>query len=98
TRSYPLSLHDALPICRADRLKHGLLGAHALEHGVRPDTVREFFGAGHTRVAALCHYVRSAELASEALPRLVAAHRDDSPGAQLRSEERRVGKEWSFVV
>lgn len=43
--------------------------------------------SGHALVAALGHDVGRAELAGELLPRVVAAHGDDPPGAHLPGGE-----------
>jgi len=60
-----------------DRLHHGVLGAHALQHGVGADAMHQLLDAGHALVTALADDVGRAKFASELLPRLVRTHRDD---------------------
>src|SRR5882762_10991967 len=68
---------------RPDGLRHGLLRAYALEHGVRADAFRQIFDTRDAFVSALAHNVSRTKLARQRLPCFVTAHRDDPLGAHL---------------
>src|SRR5271166_4861398 len=70
-----------------DGLRHRLIGANALQHGIRTDVPGELLDPGHTLIATLGDNVGRAELEGEVLPCLMAAHRDDPPGAHLLCRE-----------
>src|SRR5712691_11517898 len=70
-----------------DRLHHRFLGADALQHRVRTDSVGEFLDPGHTIITALVHNVSRAKLAGELLPRITTAHRDDPSCSHLTGGE-----------
>jgi hypothetical protein len=70
-----------------DRLRHRFLGTDALQHRVSTDAVGELLDAVDALVAAFGYDVSRAELASEPLPRFVAAHRDDPLGTFLLRRE-----------
>src|SRR6266536_602280 len=70
-----------------DRLQHRLPGADRLDDRVRAETARELLDPLDALVAALLDDLSRAELTRQALPRLVAAHRDDPLGAELLRRE-----------
>ena len=67
---------------RAQRLLHGLFGAHALQHSADADTAGQLLDAGDAVVAAPGDDVGGTELAGRILPGLVPGHGDDAAGAQ----------------
>src|SRR5262245_15412136 len=76
----------------ANRLHHGLLGAHALQSRIGADPVGQLLDAGDAVVSALGHDIGCAKLAGELLPMFVRTHSDDSRGTQppaLRGPVRR---------
>src|SRR2546422_10651755 len=75
--------HVAATASGLDRLHHRLLRTDALQHRVRTDSIGQLLDSLHAFITAFGHDVGRAEFASELLPRLVAAHRNDPPGAHL---------------
>ena len=63
-------------------LFHGLLGAHALQHGVGQHAAEQFADLCDAVVPAFGDDVRGPELAGDRLAVGVAGHRDDPLGAQ----------------
>src|SRR5271166_1398668 len=61
----------------ADSLRHRLFRAHALQNGIRADSVGQRLDPIDAPIAALGDDVGRAEFESEVLPCLVAAHHDD---------------------
>src|SRR5215218_8331067 len=71
----------------AKGLKDGVLGADTLEHRVRAHAARELLDTLDTLVATFRDDLGRAEVAGDALPVLMAAHRDDPLRTQLRRGE-----------
>src|SRR5215216_7750788 len=67
----------------ADGLRHRLLRADALEHGIRANALCQLLDALDTSIAALGDDIGRAKLARERLPRLMAAHGDDPLGPHV---------------
>src|SRR2546425_174340 len=70
-----------------DRLHHRFLGADALQHRVRTNSVGKLLYPVHTLITALRHDVSRAKLAGELLPRIATAHRDDPSCSHLTGGE-----------
>ena len=66
-----------------DRLHHRLLRTDTLQHRVRTDSIGQLLDSLDAFITAFGHDASRAEFASELLPRLVAAHRNDPVSAHL---------------
>lgn len=72
---------------RLNRLHHRFLCADAFENRIRSHSIRQLPDARNTLVAPLGHDLRGAEFERKILPRLMAAHGDDSPCPHLLCRE-----------